>query len=71
MRTVPRIRWGRVVMIVVGSALLAIGMMYAFILGVVDYSLKQYPPTNAELQEDPSLVRYIDPDDQILETCRK
>lgn len=71
MRTVPRIKWGRVVMIVVGSTLLAIGMMYAFILGVVDYSLKQYPPTNAELHEDSSLVRYIDPDDQILETYRK
>lgn len=59
MRTIPKVRWGRVVMIVVGSALFIIGMMYALILGVVDCSLKQYPPTDAELQEDPSLVRYL------------
>lgn len=67
MRTKPRIRWGRVVMIVVGSALLVMGMMYAIILGVVDYSLRQYPPTDAELQEDPSLVRYLPEDDPRIE----
>lgn len=71
MKTRPRVRWGRLIMMVVGAALFLMGLMAVTVFGVIQASFRYAPPSAEELREDPSLARYIDPDDQIVETYKK
>lgn len=59
MRLVPRIRWGRLILLVIASAGILVLFGYAVIRGVVATSFRYYPPTPSEIAEDPSLVRYL------------
>ena len=59
MRTTMRIKWGLIGEILIGSAL-AIGLLAVMAGAVLQESFKNYPPTQAELAEDPSLSVYLE-----------
>lgn len=60
MRTVMRIKWGRLIgEILIGTAL-AIGLLAVMAGAVLQESFKNYPPTAEELAEDPSLAVYTE-----------
>lgn len=60
MRTVMRIKWGRLI----GEALITVAMIlcigWVFFQAVLQESFKITPPTAEELAEDPSLVVYTE-----------
>ena len=60
MKTTIRIKWGRLI----GSALITValimGIGWVFFQAVLQESFKNYPPTQAELAEDPSLAVYLE-----------
>lgn len=59
MKTTARIKWGRLIgEILIGTALV-IGFLAVLAGAVLQESFKNYPPTQAELAEDPSLAVYL------------
>lgn len=60
MRTVIRIKWGRLIGEALIGAALAIGLMAVMAGAVLQESFKNYPPTAEELAEDPSLAVYLE-----------
>lgn len=59
MRTTMRIKWSLIGEILIGAAL-AIGLLAVMAGAVLQESFKNYPPTQAELAEDPSLAVYTE-----------
>lgn len=59
MKHIGRIKWGNVILMAIAGIGLMIGMFYAFVMGVVNYTYTYNPPTEAEIADDPSLVRYL------------
>lgn len=70
MRTVMRIKWGRLIGEILIGAALAIGLLAVMAGAVLQESFKNYPPTDAELQEDPSLARYLPEGDPRIDAIR-
>lgn len=60
MRTQVRVKWLNVALIGLVTIALAVGMFWVFFQAVLQESFKNYPPTQAELQEDPSLAVYLE-----------
>ncbi|MDD6230722.1 MAG: hypothetical protein PUA95_08305 [Lactimicrobium massiliense] len=60
MRTIARIRWGRLIGEILIGAALAIGLLAVMAGAVLQESFKITPPTAEELAEDPSLVIYTE-----------
>lgn len=60
MRTVMRIKWGRLIGEILIGAALAIGLLAVMAGAVLQESFKITPPTAEELAEDPSLVIYTE-----------
>ena len=60
MRTVMRIKWGRLIGEVLIGAALAIGLLAVMAGAVLQESFKITPPTAEELAEDPSLAVYTE-----------
>ena len=60
MRTMMRIKWGRLIGEALIGAALAIGLLAVMAGAVLQESFKITPPTAAELAEDPSLAVYTE-----------
>lgn len=60
MRTIARIRWGRLIGEILIGAVLAIGLLAVMAGAVLQESFKITPPTAEELAEDPNLVIYTE-----------
>lgn len=60
MRTVMRIKWGRLIGEALIGAALAIGLLAVMAGAVLQESFKITPPTAEELAEDPSLAVYLE-----------
>lgn len=60
MRTIAKIRWGRLIGEILIGAALAIGLLAVMAGAVLQESFKNYPPTAEELAEDPSLAVYTE-----------
>ena len=74
MRTRRHIRWDRLILVTAGAVCTVaaiLGIMYGLVIGVVNTSFRYAPPSAEELRENPTLARYVDPDDVIVETYRK
>lgn len=60
MRTVMRIKWGRVLLISLVTIGMAALLLTSLFEAVIQESFKNYPPTAEELAEDPSLAVYLE-----------
>lgn len=60
MRTIARIKWGRLIGEILIGAALVIGFLAVMAGAVLQESFKITPPTAAELAEDPSLAVYLE-----------
>lgn len=60
MRTIARIRWGRVLLISLITIGMAAMLLTSLFEAVIQESFKITPPTQAELAEDPSLAVYTE-----------
>ena len=59
MKNIGKIRWGRVILMALTALALTIAMMYICIIHVVNRSFTYNPPTAEEIEEDPTLARYL------------
>ena len=60
MRTVMRIKWGRVLLISLITIGMAALLLTSLFEAIMQESFKNYPPTAEELAEDPSLAIYTE-----------
>ena len=60
MKTMMRIKWGRLIGEIMIGAALAIGLLAVMAGAVLQESFKNYPPTAEELAEDPGLAVYLE-----------
>lgn len=60
MKTTARIKWLNTIVIGAVAVAMLIGFMWILASAVLQESFKNYPPTQAELAEDPSLAVYTE-----------
>lgn len=60
MKTTVRIKWGRLIGSALITAATVLGLGWVLFHAVLQESFKNYPPTQAELAEDPSLAVYTE-----------
>lgn len=68
---VRKIRWGRVFLLILATVAFVLALGYVTIVGVVNASFRYAPPTDAELREDPSLVKFLPDGDPRIEVYEK